>query len=100
MVQAGLAAALRDGEIDARIVEHPFRVVGFGDRGFGGEHAGVKADAVGQVVDRDMDVQAFHEDAPSGVLQAGERAGVQGLPPQQLSVRKETRPFMVAKSAV
>ncbi|AMO96584.1 hypothetical protein CFter6_3969 [Collimonas fungivorans] len=46
-----------------------------------------------------MDMQAFHDEAPSVVAQAGLQVGMQGSPPQQFSVRNANNSFMVAKLA-
>ncbi len=70
MIDAGLESALRDGEVDARIVQHPFGVVGLLDRGRNAEHRRVEADVGGEIIDGDMYVKAFH-----GLLLADLRLG-------------------------
>ncbi len=87
MVQAALLATLRDGEIDARIVQHPFRIVRLADSRFGAEHRRLKADTLVKLVDGNMNVHAFHDLTPSLVEQLGAQAGAHGMPPQQFSVR-------------
>src|SRR5689334_12485034 len=60
MVDAALPTARRDGEVDARIVEHPFGVVVLVYRGLGGEQRRIKPDAGGEIGHRDMDMKSFH----------------------------------------
>ncbi|KOT02027.1 hypothetical protein DM50_3702 [Burkholderia mallei] len=85
MVEPRRRAALRDREIDARILEHPFRVVFLDDGRFGGEQRRIEANAVREIRDADVNVEAFHDRCPRAVEHAA--AGEQGLPPQQFSVR-------------
>jgi hypothetical protein len=54
----------------------------------------------GQIVHGNMDVQAFHGQSSSMTEQAGVQTGVQGLPPQQFSVRKASSSFIAEKLAV
>ena len=58
---AGMVA-LRDGEIDARIVEHPLRIVVLHDGRLCREQGRVETDRLVEVVDPDMDVQTLHAD--------------------------------------
>ena len=99
MIQPHLGAALGDGEVNARVVQHPFGVIRFGDGRFGGEHGRVKADARREVVDSDVDMQAFHEALLLAVGLADARTGTQDFPPQQFSVRKATKAFIASKFA-
>src|SRR5206468_1978428 len=46
VVDATATPTLRDGEIEARILEHPLRVVGLDDRGLGAEQRRVETDAL------------------------------------------------------
>ena len=62
MVDAGLAAASRDREIDARIFDHPLGVVVLADRGRRAEQAGIETDALLEVGDPEVDVKALHAD--------------------------------------
>lgn len=61
MVEARLGAALRDRKIDARVVEHPLRVVILDDGRFGREQRRVEPNAVGQIGDADVNMKAFHD---------------------------------------
>jgi len=104
MVDARLVAARRDREIDARILDHPLRVVAFFDGRRRAENRRVETNALRQIVDRNVDVKAFH----AGILLRrvedffGAHTGPQrsGCPRQQFSVRYATRPFIAAKLAV
>ena len=60
VIYTGSISAPRDGEIDARIVEHPFRVVVFCDRWLGTEERTIETVAALWVCDRDMDMKTFH----------------------------------------
>src|SRR5260370_33595687 len=64
MIEAGLLTAGGNGEIYARIVEHPFGVVRFHYRWLRGKQRGVKTDRIRNVLDRDVDMHAFHDDTP------------------------------------
>jgi hypothetical protein len=98
MIQAGLRAALGDGEVHSGVVEHPLGVVGFHDDRLRREHARVELDALGEVFDGDVYVQAFHEQAPSSE-QLETRTGEQTFPPQQFSVKNPSTPFIASKLA-
>jgi len=88
MIDAGTGTSCRDCEVDARIVEHPLGIVAFDSRRFGGEQVGIEGDALGEIVDVQMDVEAFHGSSPD---QQGVRRlaplGAHGWPRQQWSVR-------------
>ena len=115
MIEPGFAPARRDREIHARVVEHPFGIVVLAHRRFGGEQGGVEADRLIEIVDRDMDMQAFHGTHLSVqdvrlLARAGlEAFGLAGWhtsgahfscePWQQFSVRKPSSAFMVANCA-
>src|SRR6516165_2438485 len=60
VIETGSATARRNGEIHARIVEHPFGVVPLDDGRFGREQRGIEVDRSGQIIDRDVDMHAFH----------------------------------------
>jgi hypothetical protein len=98
MVQAHFGSTLRDSEIYARVIEHQLRIVRFHDGRFRGKHARVELDAVSKVVDGDVYVQAFHEQAPS-LEQLETRTGEQTFPPQQFSVKNPSKPFIASKLA-
>jgi len=66
MVDAGVCASSRDREVEPRIVQHPFRVIGFDDFGLGAEERRVEADAFRQIGHRDVHMETFH-----GVLLIG-----------------------------
>jgi len=60
MVDAGGSAPLRDREVDARIIEHPFGVIVLAHRRLDTEQRRIEADALGQIGDCDVNVKAFH----------------------------------------
>jgi hypothetical protein len=60
VVETGGAAARRNGEIHPRVVEHPFGVIGLDQRRFDREQRRIEVDRSGQIVDRDVDMHAFH----------------------------------------
>src|SRR5262245_21490990 len=60
MVEAGLLAARRDGEIHAWIIEHPFCVVGLHHRRLGRKKGGVETDRLREIIDGDVHVHALH----------------------------------------
>jgi len=60
VIETGDPAARRNRKIDARIVQHPFGVIRFDNGRFGREQRRVEADARPQIVNRDMDMHAFH----------------------------------------
>ena len=60
MVHARSTAALRDREVHARIVEHPFRVVGLHDARLRAEHHGIEPDALLELGNGDVHVEALH----------------------------------------
>ena len=79
-------------EVDARIVEHPFGVVGLADGGLRRKQRGVEFDGLVEVLDRDMDVEALHADLLCLLVFADAGAGLQAgahwaALPQQFSVR-------------
>src|ERR1051326_1898464 len=88
VIEARLFAARRDGEVDARIVEHPFGVVRLHDRGLGREQGRIEADRLRQILDADVDVKTFHHTVSvvwSRAAGAGAQAmGAQGSLPWQL----------------
>jgi hypothetical protein len=61
MIESGHAAARRNRKIQAGIVEHPFGIVGLGNRWLCGEQFRIEADGALQIVDRDVNMHAFHE---------------------------------------
>src|SRR5260370_1184712 len=60
MVDSRRTAALRDREVDARIVEHPFGVIVLANSGLGAEQRRVETNAVGQIGHCDVNVKALH----------------------------------------
>src|SRR3546814_18778288 len=60
MIDAGLAVALRDREVHARIIEHPFRIVGLDDGRLGAEQLRIEAQAGVEVLYGNVDVETFH----------------------------------------
>ena len=69
MVDAGAGAAAADREIHARIVQHPLGVVGLADAGHAAEQRAVEGKGLVEIIDADMDVQAFHEAVSADVGQ-------------------------------
>ena len=63
------------------------------------------ADRLAEIVDGDVDMETFHADflrvVRSAVAVTGLQAGAQTAPalPQQFSVKKAIKPFMLSKSA-
>ncbi len=98
VIETGHRAALRDREVDAGTVKHPFRVVALDDGWLGSEQRRIETNAVGEIRHADVRMAEAHQDgcAPDVEQTA---AGEQGLPPQQFSVRYASRPFIVAKFA-
>src|SRR5215203_2256159 len=60
MIESGLSATRRDGKIDARVVQHPLRIVGLGDGRLGRKQRAVEPDRLDNVLDGHMDMQALH----------------------------------------
>src|SRR3546814_11984763 len=60
MIDAGLAVALRDREVHARIIEHPFRIVGLDDGRLGAEQLRIEAQAGVEVLYGNVDVETFN----------------------------------------
>ena len=59
MIETGLPPARRDGEIHARIVEHPFGIVRLDHGRLGREQRRIEADRALQIIDGDVDMQRF-----------------------------------------
>ena len=79
-------AGIRDGEIDPRVFQHPFRVVVLEDGGLRREQLGIEANAGGEVGDVEMHVEAAHFDPFLLGLQVATGPHVPE-PAQQFSVR-------------
>ena len=61
MIETRFATARRDREIDARILKHPFRVVGFHDGRLRIKQCGIKPNRMAQILDgRGIAVRAGH----------------------------------------
>src|SRR5215469_4960071 len=60
MIEARLFAARRNREIHARVVQHPFRIVGLDHAGLRGEERRIEADRLLEVGDADMNMHALH----------------------------------------
>src|SRR3546814_9789003 len=58
----GRMAVGRDRKVDARIIEHPFRVVGLHHRRLAGEQRGIETDRLVEICNPDVHMQAFHAD--------------------------------------
>ena len=85
---------MRDREIDARIVEHPLRVVGLLDRRRHAEEIGVETNAGGQVGHAEVHMESTHYllllRAEVGLHADGAHVVAHASPPlarQQFSVR-------------
>ena len=87
MVDAGSVSARGDREVDRRVLEHPLGVVGLVARGLCREQLVVEGDALGQIIDMQMDVKALAHEFLLGVGAQGLLSGRQALPWQQFSVR-------------
>ena len=96
VIEPRLTPAGRDPEIHARIVKHPFGVIGLGHRGLCRKKRRIEADGALQIMDGDMDMQAFHDRLRQAValarfarasLQDAGIAHASRAPWQQLSVR-------------
>ena len=84
----GRAPGVGDGEVDARILEHPLRVVVLADRRRRCEQLGIEADAAVEVGDVEVYVEAIHFEAPFLRGLQGEDTGSHAPEPaQQFSVR-------------
>src|SRR6185437_15368020 len=114
VIDAGRAAALGDGEVQPRIVEHPLRVIVLQHGRLRPEQRGVKADGGTELGYRDMDMKALHAtllfELPaarsmsrtareSTVGEQGAHAGSQLLR-QQFSVRYASSASIALKSAL
>jgi len=64
VIEAGLPAPCRDGEIDPGIIEHPLGVVGLDHGGLGYEQRRIEPDRLREIFDRHMDVKALHDRSP------------------------------------
>ena len=72
MVDAGRGAGMRrDGEVDARVLEHPLGVVGLHLGGLGVEQFRIEGDVPGEIIDMQMDMEAFHGSFPSAATSCG-----------------------------
>ena len=102
VIHADSPVAPGDREVEARILDHPFRVVGLANRGFGAEQRRVEADAGVEVGDTDVHVEAFHGltfRVEMRVADDGAQADGPHAPPsaaQQFSVMNASRRFIVA----
>jgi len=87
MIHTGGAAALRDGEVHPRVVEHPFRIIRLHDGRGGTKESGVEPNAGFQSFDVDVDMEAFHDVVSLGRQQEEDEQSAVGEPAQQFSVR-------------
>ena len=60
MIEPRPFATCRDRKIHARVVQHPFRIVGLDHAGLGGEKRRIEADRLFEVFDADMNMYALH----------------------------------------
>src|SRR5438105_1674146 len=100
MLDTGFAVALADREVDARVLEHPFRVVGLAHSGGRCKKLRIEANGGIEVPDGYVHVETFHA---RFLAWAGGDCGWHSAPQasparlQQFSVRKPTRPFIRSK---
>jgi hypothetical protein len=106
MIHSGLAAALRDGEVNAGVFDHPLRVIWFVDGRGRGEDRRVETDVRFEVINGYMNMKAFHtlllwglrlevtgvQQPPSAVSMLDKHSS--GIPLQQFCVRKVIRAAM------
>src|SRR5713226_9745826 len=85
MVDADGVAALRNREVDARVIEHPLGVVGLPDRRLRGEQCGVEADTFGNISYGHIHVKSLH--ARFLLSCAASATGTAHAGPQSLSAR-------------
>ena len=60
VIEARRAPARRDRKIDARIVQHPFGVIGLHDGGLSRKQRRIEADGAREIIDGDVDMHALH----------------------------------------
>ena len=60
MIKPRFRAALRDGEIDARVIQHPFGVIAFLHTGRLAEERVVELDRCFNRIDGNVNMEAFH----------------------------------------
>src|SRR2546423_5962943 len=115
MVHAFHGVPGRDGEVDARILDHPLRIVGLAYRRLCTEQPRIEADARIEIGNADVHMEALHAtlllddfparrerrgaDCESAAFAAVAHAGAHSvrhtpLRTQQFSVRYSTKPFM------
>src|SRR5258708_19497121 len=85
MVDTDGVAALRNREVDARVIEHPLGVVGLPDRRLRGEQCGVEADTLGNISNGHIHVKSLHARFLLG--NAASATGTAHAGPQSLSSR-------------
>jgi len=62
MIDPRRLPAMGNREIDARVFQHPLRVVGLYDIGLFPEHRRIECDALAEIADCNMYVETFHRD--------------------------------------
>ena len=75
-----------DGEVDSRIVEHPFGIVALDHGRLGSEQGRVESDRLVELGDPDVDMRRRFM-RTSFQISKGGAAGAQDAPPQQFSIR-------------
>jgi hypothetical protein len=92
MVDAGLAAPGRNGEVDAWVLEHPLGIVALDAGGLRGEHPRIEGDGRLQVLDVGVNMETLHGSLLGGdgfqhLHEAGDDPTAHAAPWQQFSVR-------------
>src|SRR5215472_15113526 len=64
MIQARVFTPSRNGEVNARIIEHPFGIVRLQHRGLHSKERGIEPDSSVEVIDTDVNMHAFHGRTP------------------------------------
>src|ERR1700759_2737228 len=60
VIEARLPSSRRDREIDARVLQHPLRIVGFHHGRLRCKERRVEADRMGDILDGDVNMEALH----------------------------------------
>src|SRR5437899_1173528 len=87
VVDPGRAAPSRNGKVDPRILEHPLGVVVLHDGRRRAEEVAVETQALGQILDGNVNMESLHVTFSFRLRATGLYAGAQVPPPQQFSVK-------------
>ena len=61
VIETGLLPTRRDREVDARVFDHPLRVIGFAYGRSGAEEPGVERNPLFDIRNCDVNVKSFHD---------------------------------------